>query len=374
MKSSRLQIVVALLAALLISTRYSEIVQAWQRNTLAREVAVSIVGVQHRRAINHTDVAQAIEACNSNRARRTSLSVLRWPVTNRLQQLQALDAAWHGCYLQIDWSRLGPRGLMPALMQSTTYSMAKAYWQYGHDQLAIELLRGIPDSWRWLEYPGYMHALYGRWDDALIWFDRALALSDQIPSGEGSRLYRYACIAQRRAGQLADALDSCTKYRMLAGPSADAEHLLGTVYLNQGQPVQAEQHISRALAALPSSYEYNLDMGRVSWALGDRATAKRYFLITLRLHPSHTWAHLLIGELLLDDGDDAEALRHFEYILTHSRHTYLLAHAHLYIGLILLNQDLCDQAESHLRQAALSGISTIQARAREQLKRCDGTR
>lgn len=82
----------------------------------------------------------------------------------------------------------------------------------------------------------------------------------------------------------------------------------GEKLLAAGEPRAAVAEFSGAVAIVPASAQYQVSLGTVAYATGDRGTAMRAFRQALRYDASHPEAGYFLGVLYLQDGRAAEAV------------------------------------------------------------------
>jgi tetratricopeptide (TPR) repeat protein len=163
---------------------------------------------------------------------------------------------------------------------------------------------------------------------------------------------------------------------------ADAHHLLGVVYLQQGNARRAIELISRAIALCPTvaPYHANLaegyrvmgkfeaavaccrtalrlqpefpgagnNLGLSLHALGQTKEAIEQYRATLRLRPDFAMAHNNLAIALKSIGHKAEAIKHFREAV---RYEPTLAEAHSNLGQLLFEEGRLDDALVHCREA-----------------------
>lgn len=111
--------------------------------------------------------------------------------------------------------------------------------------------------------------------------------------------------------QAGRAVEAETLYRRIldADPAqADAQHLLGVLLGQCGQPSAAARRIARAVALSPARPDIHLNLANLRRVAGDDATAGRHYAHTLAIRPDHVEAAARLGAIRAGQGEGAEAL------------------------------------------------------------------
>ena len=110
----------------------------------------------------------------------------------------------------------------------------------------------------------------------------------------------------------------------------------GRQALDSGDFARAEQELKRARAYVPDNPETNFALGNLRLAQGERAEAKAFYEITLRLNPKHKGALNNLALVALEENQAAQALGYLQRALEQPpqepKTFYLLAKAHLALG------------------------------------------
>jgi predicted O-linked N-acetylglucosamine transferase (SPINDLY family) len=126
-----------------------------------------------------------------------------------------------------------------------------------------------------------------------------------MPAPEGAF---EAGLRHHRAGQLAEAETLYRQALQQNASHADAWHLLGVVYTNQGRPQQALDFLHRARNLRPNDSGVFLNLGVALQALGRLTEAAELFRQAIRFRPDFPEAHNNLGNILFDLGRPAEAI------------------------------------------------------------------
>jgi len=107
-------------------------------------------------------------------------------------------------------------------------------------------------------------------------------------------------------------------YRDLIGRepgNADAMLMLAVLLRQRGNTVDAEEFFERASRALPGEGDVQLHLASTRYANGKIEQARLGYARALELNPNLVGAHIGLGQLALNDGNDALAENHFRIAL-----------------------------------------------------------
>lgn len=88
----------------------------------------------------------------------------------------------------------------------------------------------------------------------------------------------------------------------------DAQHLLGVLLGQCGDPSGSARRITRAVALSPARPDFHLNLANLLRVGGDEATAGRHYAHTLAIRPDHAEAAARLGAIRAGQGESAEAL------------------------------------------------------------------
>lgn len=128
----------------------------------------------------------------------------------------------------------------------------------------------------------------------------------------------------------------------------DALHLLGVVALQQGNPRQAIERISRAIALNPMAAPYYCNLAEAYRLAGQLDRAVTCCRTALRLQPDYAEAHNNLGMALLSQGNAADAAEQFRAALELRPGTALF---HNNLGNALRQRGARTEAAEQFRQA-----------------------
>jgi len=274
------------------------VVQAWQENRDAVR-AVRLVGVGGRDAGSISSVGK-----------------IAWTVPH----LGAVALAWQGPPSDAEAYWLSDRSTASELKHITGLAMANAYFARGFDEAGQQMLRRVPNSWRWAYGSGYYHVQRQEWQQAHVWLERAMA-ADLGLSAEKAYLYRDVCNMRRHFGDFEGALRACEMFMQVAGSEVEPYTYSGFVYVEAGDFRTALHVLEAGLArGEPTSWHYIL-MGRASAGIGDWDTARGWYGRALEMNKADPIANLYMGLLMMDMGETDEAVPYLELAI-HSPETY----------------------------------------------------
>lgn len=165
----------------------------------------------------------------------------------------------------------------------------------------------------------------------------SLSLGDMI-----SEAVRY-----HEAGHLAEAESLYRQILALDSGHADALHLLGVVFHQQGQNEVAAELIGKAIKINGTDPLYHNHFGIALYGLGRFADAISAYKISVDLKPDYAEAHYNLGAAFLDQGSWGDAAFSFSLALALNP---ALARAHCNLGIALLGQGRSDLVMAHYNQ------------------------
>jgi tetratricopeptide (TPR) repeat protein len=116
-----------------------------------------------------------------------------------------------------------------------------------------------------------------------------------------------AAIEMHRSGQLGPALQLYQKVLAREQGNAEALHLLGVLYHQQGQHRRAVELIGRAVTSRPNSHIYHANLAEAYRALGDFERAVGCCRTALSIWPDYPEALCNLGAALQGLGQHAES-------------------------------------------------------------------
>ncbi|MGO9467835.1 MAG: tetratricopeptide repeat protein [Isosphaeraceae bacterium] len=140
---------------------------------------------------------------------------------------------------------------------------------------------------------------------------------------------------------------------------ADAAHLLGVVFHQQGQSAKAIELISKAVALRPSVAAFHANLAEAYRAIGQFERAAGCCRTALQLWHDYPEAHNNLGLALQALGRTDEALEHFEAALA-LRPDDAMTHSN--IGTVYRVLGKTDEALEHFRRAVALNPNLAQAR------------
>ena len=157
-----------------------------------------------------------------------------------------------------------------------------------------------------------------------------------------------AAIEMHRSGQLGPASQLYQKVLAREQGNAEALHLLGVLYHQQGQHARGVELISRAVTLRPNSHIFHANLAEAYRALGDFDRAVGCCRAALSIWPDYPEALCNLGAALQGLGQHAESVDQLRRALE-LRPSFVVAHNNLGIGLRELGQK--DEALIHFQRA-----------------------
>lgn len=210
-------------------------------------------------------------------------------------------------------------------------------------------LNGSPlpekESAQTLNIQGYQHLLQGENEEALIYFQRALALAAHNPvilNNMGHALlnlnrfdaaqeayqqaiaanpdylkpYRNLALLYQLQGKNNEAIAAYQQYLELAPEDGEAHHNLGLLYMTEGRTTEAALAFEAADAYLtPDNAESTTNLGVGNFYRGDLDRAEGLFEQALELDPSYVPARYHLGLTYLHQGRCEEAIESLEAVV-----------------------------------------------------------
>jgi tetratricopeptide (TPR) repeat protein len=157
-----------------------------------------------------------------------------------------------------------------------------------------------------------------------------------------------AAIEMHRSGQLGPASQLYQKVLAREQGNAEALHLLGVLYHQQGHHDRAIEMINRAVALRPNSPAYHANLAEAYRAVGDFDRAAGCCRVALSIWRDYPEALCNLGAALQGLGQHTESVEHLRRALE-LRPNFVVAHNNLGIALRELKQG--DEALKHFQAA-----------------------
>ena len=236
----------------------------------------------------------------------------------RSRRLLMIASAWQGTPADVaavwasgDWAQVD-------VAPMTRIALAQAYFARGYEEDGRRMLQQIPGAWTWA-YTGGLALKYQRkWQDALLWFERALPADASI-SEQRLDLCLETCRARGSVGDFPGAVEACLWAIQVAPPGSEAYTLTGNMYLHSGKPQAAYEILMAGLTPRPAHPVWHyVELGRAAKALGDMVSARAWYERALALDPTDLSANSYLGILLADMGQNQEAIHYLEIVIANS--------------------------------------------------------
>jgi tetratricopeptide (TPR) repeat protein len=237
-----------------------------------------------------------------------------------------------------------PRQAVSEIDRTLHWAMGALNSRRGEDaeRLAREVLAQVPQHATALHILGCALLLRGRAAEAIVPLEKA-ARARQDPAIE-----TQLAIALRETGRADDALARVTRATRRRPAHAEAFHELGFQLFSLHRPDEAIAAIKHGLEVLPGSVDLWVLLGGIHKALRQRAKAKAAFARALAIAADHAAAHYGMGDVLIDDGEFANAADHLQRALAAAPGD---VQAKLKLAVSLLELGRCDDAVGYLRAA-----------------------
>jgi tetratricopeptide (TPR) repeat protein len=166
-------------------------------------------------------------------------------------------------------------------------------------------------------------------------------------------------IEMHQSGQLGAASQLYERVLASERENAEALHLLGVLYHQQGEHRRSVELIGQAVALRPSSYIYHANLAEVYRAQGDFERAAGSCRVALTIWPDYPEALCNLGAALQGMARHAEAVVHLRRAIE-LRPNFVVAHNNL--GIALRDLGEVDPALVHFRKAVELGPGFAPAR------------
>jgi tetratricopeptide (TPR) repeat protein len=247
---------------------------------------------------------------------------------------------------------------------------------------ARTLLRDNPDSIQGLALLGQAYEASGSRELAIESYSNAFQLSPGTPT-IANRLAQFYLLERNAAradeilqqsfnsgNRSAEALKLLTQAKLalgdwdraeqlarqlqkVEGQEADSLQLLGVVYLGKQQMEASIEAFRRAHELAPGAEQPVISLVRTYVSSGRSEEARRFLETILKVDDDNVNALMLLGELSLAEGSDAEAIKYFSAVIK-SDPKYVLGYRRL--ALVYSNQNQAEKADETIR-AAMAAVS-----------------
>jgi tetratricopeptide (TPR) repeat protein len=145
---------------------------------------------------------------------------------------------------------------------------------------------------------GVLRVKQGRYEDARVVFNQAIALHPELVLG-------YVALAQSYLQQGTDdkAVEALAKARAALPQDATLEYYFGLVALRLGRYAEAEAALRSAERLHPEVFESHYQLGRLYLQTGRLPEAKTEFEVVIRLAPNNSNAHYQLSKIYARLGD-----------------------------------------------------------------------
>lgn len=156
----------------------------------------------------------------------------------------------------------------------------------------------------------------------------------------------------RAQGKFLEAADRGFHARALDPGSASASNLLGVIYAETGQPVEARKEFKRAVAEAPSLAAPRINLARLLLQQNEVLPAEDQLVTALKIQPNDVSAWLLLARAQRTRQDRSSASDSFRHALAINPNQ---AEAHAGLGLLDMDVDHYTAALEHLEAAVRLG-------------------
>jgi len=158
-------------------------------------------------------------------------------------------------------------------------------------------------------------------NDALRWFDEALAVDSEYAAAHAGKCVAYVNgYGETQDTSMIDRAQSACAGALQLNPNLDIVHTaLGRLYLSLGRLSESETAFRRALEIDPSSSESFAGLGEVYSALNRPEDAEASLRQAIGLHPGEWAAYNRLGNYLYRQGRYTEAAQQYQYAVALDR-------------------------------------------------------
>ncbi len=153
----------------------------------------------------------------------------------------------------------------------------------------------------------------------------------------------------------------------VSGPTR-ADHLNASSHIEKGWSLislgdcaSAEQALHKALSLVPNDLQAESLLGWAQMLQGKYDDALLNFQQVLCQEPANALARVNVGYICLKKGIFGEAIEHLSRTIRLDNDRKATLYAHYYLGLLYLEREMFDDAESFLRKAISLGPNLVEA-------------
>jgi tetratricopeptide (TPR) repeat protein len=153
-----------------------------------------------------------------------------------------------------------------------------------------------------------------------------------------------------------------------ARPAVHADHLGASTYIEKGWSLislgdygGATQALEKALALSPGAVEATSLLGWAQMLNEDYDDALGNFSKVLMKEPANALARINVGYICLKKGIFGEAIEHLSKAIRLDNDRKATLYAHYYLGLVYLEREMYDDAQTFLRKTLKLGPKLIEA-------------
>ncbi|HEY0971347.1 MAG TPA: tetratricopeptide repeat protein [Gemmatimonadales bacterium] len=153
-----------------------------------------------------------------------------------------------------------------------------------------------------------------------------------------------------------------------ARPAVQADHLGASTFLEKGwhqismgDAVGAERSLERALQLAPDEPQAEALLGWARMLQQRHDEALLLFQKVLQADPSNALARVNMGYICLKKGIFGEAIEHLSRVVRLDNDRKATLYAHFYLGLVYLERDMYEDAETFFRKTLALGPNLIEA-------------
>lgn len=192
---------------------------------------------------------------------------------------------------------------------------------------------------------GLAYIKANRWDDAV----RVFADLAQRQPASVEAAYFHA-LSLYNAGNMTKAEAEARRALRLDGGAVEAHTLLGIVLASRGNANgEAADSLAQAIALNPNSFDAQLYLGRVQYAMKDYAGAVKSLRAAVQLNPRHVEARFFLGTALESAGESDAAMTEYQSLAKTDPDSAI---GQLGLGALLVKQGKVDEAVAVLKRAA----------------------